>query len=272
MRKYFKTFVLSVLFFPIGLSATPDYVSVATEVGGTPNMIRSGERVPLEVASYLEVGAKIDLAVGDSCKIVMLSSGIEYSVRGPEHLTVTPAKLELASDQVLKINNLSIPAGVVFKPKEQGLEEGTLVMRFTEFGEPINLRYPVSTSVTSNTPVFSWDLVQGAKEYRFILKNDFDETIIDTITKLNRLALESSAEELEYDREYQWTVVADSKGKVYSGSSQFNLPSREKVMRARELMQNDSSRSQLLINALALEEIGFRAEAEKIFTSLEIKR
>ncbi len=257
-----------------GVSRGADAVAMVTDFMGRGLIVIGHAEKPCEILSYLPVGAEVRIDEGSTLSLVFFRSSREYLFTGKAAIRIDEEVPKVLSGAKPRSRNLTLARETGLLPSGgQGYEQTAIVLKGTVDKRKVRLLGPKNTKVLTPNPVFRWEPVESATQYRFTLMDDSGRALIET--RVDGTAFKLPPEiRLTEARFYTWQVDARlASCEVYSSSADFSLlerAERERINRLRPA--DDAPFSELVLFAAMLEREGLRDEAHRYWKRLAAKR
>jgi len=206
------------LFFTLGLVYGQDYAFKVLGNNGTNTVKTGGQWTALKTGSVIKEGETVKVGANSYLGLVH-SSGRSLELKEPGEYPV--------SDLVKKINTGSTSIAskyadfVLSKMNNSGGQGNNMavtgaVERATD-DNSIKVNLPSSVEIFNPEAIISWVPVTGNHDYKIVLKNMFDEVIMETTTRDPMITLNFNDPKLKDQRLVIFTVKLNDDESVQSG-------------------------------------------------------
>jgi hypothetical protein len=228
------------------------------ELDGKATLQRAGAQSPARLAETLRTGDRIQVETG-SLTLMFCPTSERVIVRAGTTLELQANALRVAAGS----QPARTPAQCILPQVALGQESMERVGGLRARGTP-----PISLftggPVTSSRPVFEWAAVTGSPTYRLVLKNASDDTIWQSETTATKLAYPNTMAALE-PATYLWELRAFLAGKVIAEqTANFQVKPAGRLS-----VSGRSDMAAMLMDATALENLGYYAEAAGYFREIK---
>lgn len=205
--------------------------AMVLEIDGDVTAIRDGKELLLDDGDLLRVGDRVTVPAGGSLKAYFRPSGPVAALTGPAEATVSPGKLDSATQVAVRDTNVPARAAEGLVTSNTGSTlVGGLTLRSAERPQV----HPVTGMVvTSDRPTFEWLASEGKPRYRLELVTGPEGKELpvwrDETTE-TKLAYPMARKPLTRGTGYRWRIVAlqaDGTSKVVVQDLPFQVLSEE---------------------------------------------
>ncbi|HUP90980.1 MAG TPA: hypothetical protein VM074_01935 [Solimonas sp.] len=253
----------------------PEPVALVADVEGAVLVTHPGdESAVADLFSSLPVGAVLTVPAQARLTLVYYAGSREYHFAGPDSITLgltAPASLSGAEAEATPLRAVDASRGLSPEDVRQ-LVLGGLEVRGAGVRKRIQLRNPVGTVITEPQPVFSWTPLEADTEYRFALRDERGEVLLDTLLTRTRLRLPEGIA-LADGGAYSWSVEAPGPaGRVVTGEFRVADAGQRETLAALKASLADGATSDRVLYALLLQKLGMQGEAAATLQRLAAER
>jgi hypothetical protein len=244
---------------------------LVTDVAGKAEIEGKG---PIATLAEIPDGASLSLAPNAQLVAVDLVSGREYMLKGNARYIITAAGPKTADGKPVDAKPLPAKNLPEVKVATGKVAQATLVMRsIRKFNVPV-LHAPARTTVVTLHPTFQWGNVEGASNYRMLLKAQEGGTPWETTVTANELT-PGQDRALSPGVRYTWRIEAlGADGRTISdASASFSVAPAEVIKRLEDLRPAaDAPFGRRVLYASQLREAGAIADAQALWKILARER
>ena len=245
-------------------------VAMVTDVGGGVSTLENGKARKVELLSYIEPGATLQLDSNAHLTVTFFSKSEEYRFTGPAKLTVAQEQI-LAGGGKAETHTLSSQKTASAKKftvaQRESVTQAAFEMR--AIGRPgLRLDDPVDTSLLEgDAPKFSWDGPRPKNGYQLSLYDSHNQLLQQVTLPSNFWT--PSAGLLKAGNAYEWEIRdALENGEVLTARGDFTVADNSTAKSIQAQSPQAGSFSDRVLYAVFLEEKGFKYDARRLWGEL----
>lgn len=255
-------------------AAVAEPVAMVTDVQGAASAMVSGKPVKLELLSYLEPGATLQLEPRAHLTITFFSRPVEYRFAGPARLKVETERV-VSQDGKAEAHAVSLQKSSAAKKftvaQRESVTQAAFEMRGLRAG--LRLEDPVDTSLLDGDGlVFAWEGPRPREGYQLSVYGARDRLLQQVSLAGNTWTPPAGL--LKAGESYAWEVrAALDSGEVLTARGSFSVAGADAAKAVREQApRTGAAFSGRVLYAVFLEQQGFRYDARKLWRELSRER
>lgn len=249
-------------------------VAVITDVSGEVILKNETNRRTAAVLDVVSVDNEITIPEAGRITLVMLATGSEMSVEGPNAVIIGSSGINITETARSHIRKL-LPDSIVKPINANGLRYASLRMR----GEPavaeVNELIPSGSIIADTTPKLEWLAVEPGITYSVSIYDDAGNVVVQKTTQDSYFEIPDD-QSLLPGCSYVWEIKTLSRdGVAINGFGDFAVADVAKITEIEPYLaenNRNASKSQRVLNALILEREGFIYEASRHWKAIGIDR